>query len=526
MRQPLHQLPVEALKTIWRDFEPSDYDKHRKCGYIPTSTHCHVCGKKIGESLERPYSYQLDVLEDDHLTCQIAGGEQVGKSHVGAMKAYATILGFLGEYGPSGRASNEVAWLLGLSYQQCAKEFEYLKIWLGQTHKLNVVFASEKVDPGEIHIQVPGGLFKIKTKSVDDPMAAIRMESPVVALVCEAALVSFDAYIRIRSRVGRSRKDFPGYGAIFMTSTFEGSTGWYATNWSRWQMNAAQVKENAKSFSLPSFANVFTYSKGEKDPEIVAMRDALSEDEYKERVLAVPSPPKGRVFGMFDPELHVLQEDHQYDPEAQVYIGIDPGYSAMPSAYAVEVFQRRYLPCGKLHYAGIDEIFEWKLVNLDVVRLATQRPWWKNEMKTAVIDQAGERHAGAQNPAAMVWRKEAGLPVQSEYIYIMPGRQRMAAMLNICPDANCPEPLLVFSPCQEGVIAEFSGSAHPFDGQSHPYRWQTDRTGQVVGHVPKDEYCDGIKATTYLFYNLHGPTNHERGASSEFKVTKREYAIA
>lgn len=256
-RTNLHQFPIDAMqKAIWRDFEPSDYVKHRKCGYVPTGENCHVCGKKLGKPLQDPYNYQLDILEDDHLTCLVAGGEQVGKSFTGAMKAYMILLAFLGEHANgSRRAANEVAWLVGASYEQTSREFEYLKTWLNQTKNLTILKADSKVDPGEIHIQVPGGVFKIKTKSSDDGMAALRMESPVFVLLCEAAICTYDTYTRLRSRVARARADFPGYGAIIMISTFEGSTGWYPTLYSKWQLPANQTRDNAKSFSMPSYSN-------------------------------------------------------------------------------------------------------------------------------------------------------------------------------------------------------------------------------------------------------------------------------
>lgn len=517
----LHSLAPSLLETAWRDFEPSDLKEHRNCGYIPTGPACHVCGKKLGKPLSPPYSYQTDVLKDDHLNCLIAGGEQVGKSYTGAMKCYSIICAFLAEH--RDRAANEVAWLVGASYEQTAREFEYLKMWLGHTYQVTLHKADNKVDPGEIHIKVPGGLFKIKTKSSDDSMASLRMESPVVALLCEAAITTFDTYTRLRSRVARARADFPGYGAIVMISTFEGSTGWYPDLYAKWQLPSNQKKENAASFSMPSFSNIFIYRKGEKDPEIQAMRTELSEDEYKERILAVPSPPKGRVFDMFDATSHVLPENADYNPRERVLFGVDPGFSGQPSAYAVEVFQPRRLPCGQTHFQGIDEIFEWRLTNDKIVEMAVNRPWWNNEVELkGVIDIAATYHAGSQQPAADVWKHNGNIHMRSQKVNILPGIQRMAGLLNICVDPSCGEPRVVFSPNQKGVIAEFSGLPHPFDNLSHPYRWPTDRTGMVIGKNPEDKYCDGIKATTYLFIEELGwGALREKNRNAKIKVKKR-----
>ena len=528
-RVKLRQYPLEDLKVFWRDFEPSDYENHRKCGFIPTGTTCHVCGKTLGKPLAHPYSYQTEVLADDHLTCLIAGGEQVGKSFTGAMKFFRILMGFLGEY--SHRAAGEVAWLVGLSYEQTSSEFEYIKAWLKEVQTAlpkDVQFsfeASNKIDPGWIRIAVARGTFTIKTKSVDDAAASIRGESPIVTLHCEAAITTHDVYTRLRTRVGRARSDYPGYGAIIMISTFEGSTGWYPILYSQWQLPATMEKENAASYSMPSFSNIFTYKKGEKDPEIQRMKAEVGEDEYKERILAIPSPPKGRVHETFDPTVHVLPQIAKYNPDEDVLIGIDPGYSGQPSSYAVEVVQRRRLPCKRLHYQGIDEIFEWKLTNDKICAIAMTRPWWKAPVKHGVVDVAGTYHAGAQDPVSEVWQKLTGLVLQAEKIDVLPGIRRMDSMLNLCVDSKCGQPVFVLSPNMPGAMAELGGLPHPHDKRVHPYKWATDRTGTVIGHTPNDQYNDATKALTYLFINKLGYTNTER-SRKKIRVKKREVAYA
>ena len=515
-RTRLHQLPRPAMEVLWRKFDASDYTEHRDCGWVPTGTHCHVCQKRLGDPLKQPYSYQSAVLDDDHLTVQVAGGEQVGKSTIGAMKFLQVVMAFLGEH--QHRAAGEVAWIVADSYELTSREFTYLQEWLARTpFKMDV---SKGVDPGHITITVPGGVFVIKTRSAKDA-ATLRAESPVAVLVCEAALLTLDAYSRIRSRVARARADFPGYGAIIMASTFEGSIGWYPSVYKKWQQKNAQEKENAVSFSLPSFSNVFIYKGGENDPEILSMKAELGEDEFSERVLAVPSPPRGRVHQAFDITTHVYPEDVPYDREKPVLIGIDPGFSGQPSTYAVEVFQQRNLPCGKKHYWGIDEIFEWKMTTENICQIAMQREWWKNPLKHGVADVAGRQHTPMSPDTNIdIWRKQTGLVLMSEPINILPGIRRMDALLNLCPDPSCGEPVLIFSPVQKGLIAEMGGGPHPHDGLTHVYRWHTDREGQVSQvKVPIDAYNDATKAATYLFINVLG---HTITYNQRSKITVRQ----
>jgi hypothetical protein len=310
-----------------------------------------------------------------------------------------------------------------------------------------------------------------------------------------------------------------------MISTFEGSLGWYPVLYGKWQVAATQARENAASYSMPSFTNIFIYKKGEKDREIRAMKAELSEDEYNERVLAVPSPPRGRVFHMFDPTMHILPVNARYNPGEQVLIGIDPGWSGQPSAYAVEAVQRRRLPCNQLHYQGIDEIFETRLTNEQICSIAMNRPWWRNEDKVGVVDIAGTYHAGAQPPVAQVWKEETGLSLRSQKVNILPGIERMSAMFNLCPDPSCGQPVFVLSPVQAGAIAEFGGlpfpSSHPRAGEVHPYSWARDRTGQVIGHTPDDRYCDAVRSLTYLFINQLGYTRRDRSMRDKIRVKKR-----
>ena len=222
-RTRLKQLWGPPLEQWWKTLPDSDPERHFKCGYIPTGTQCPACGKPLGPVLENPYSYQIDFLADDHMTCMGTGGEQGGKSHSSAMKLYQIIMGFLGEYAEQGKAAGEVAWLVADPYELTYQEFHNLEDWLKSSPF--EVTASKRVDPGEIIVKVPGGVFVIKTRSASDART-LRAESPIVVLLCEGALISFDAYERLISRVARARKQFPGFGAIILSGTFEGSIGW------------------------------------------------------------------------------------------------------------------------------------------------------------------------------------------------------------------------------------------------------------------------------------------------------------
>lgn len=546
-RQRLHQFDIEALRLFWQRLPDSDPADHLGCGFVPTGTACPACGKHLGDPLPKPYSYQTDLLEDDHLTIEVAGGEQAGKSQGTAMKFYSICYQFLAEYAPSGRADGEVAWIAADSYELTRREAELVSQWFtaswNPTSLKPGLQPVKNVDPGQIVITVPGkagglGKFTIKTRSANDEQT-LRAESPVAVLVCENALLTEDAFDRLNSRVGRSRSIFPGFGAIIMGGTFEGSLGWKAGMWTELQSHASQETRNARSFSLPSFSNVFVYGPkydshgnlvhkgGEDHPVLVRLKAELPDYLYDERIRAIPAPPSGRVHHSFNRAIHV--ELSEYDEDEPIYIGADPGYSGQPSHYAVEVFQRRPTECGYRHFWGIPdgEIFETLMSPSEVATKATNKYWWRNPHKYAVMDVSGRQHAGGgAEPQIDTWRREVGLHFQSQPVKVNDGRMRMDMLLNRCPVDGIP--FLTFHPDQHGVLSELGGEMHPRNckcegsGKVRVYSWQTDRTGVVTGSTPRDEWCDGIKATAYLFMNQLGPTNHTRGGSKIRVISKRE----
>ena len=497
-RQTRHRLPKEAREDFWKQLPDSDTENHFGCGWVPTGRFCHACGKPLGPELPDPYVYQEDVILDDHLTKFASGGEQAGKSEGTAMDFTDSVVSFLGEY--QSAAGGEVAWIVADSYELTRVEYENTSLWL--SHLFPKIKVSKRVDPGEIIIDIPGSKkpFIIKTRSANDANT-LRAESPVVVLVGEASLLSFDAYTRLISRVARARRQYPGYGAIIMGSTFEGSVGWLPTLWTKWRSPAVQEGDNVKSMSLPSGSNIFVYKGGMDDEVLLQLRRELPDAAYKERVLAVPSPPSGRVHQSFDPTIHV--QNTKYDPDQPLYLGMDPGYSGASSSYAVEVVQRRYLDCSTDHWWVTHEIFKRQLIAEEVIDVATNREWWANPAKTAVIDIAGASHAGAMESNTELWYRKTGLVLLNQKVNIRPGIDRFETMLKTCH--ICHEPLLVFDPSCTGVISELGGGPNPFDGMVHVYSWHKDREGNVASRNPRDEYCDGIKALTYLFMQIRGP---------------------
>jgi hypothetical protein len=67
-------------------------------------------------------------------------------------------------------------------------------------------------------------------------------------------------------------------------------------------------------------------------------------------------------------------------------------------------------------------------------------------------------------------------------------------------------------------LSEFGAISSPFDGQDRPYRWKTDREGNIVGQNPEDKNNHGIKATIYGIVDRHGYARSQN--RSKFKVKR------
>lgn len=458
-----------------------------------------------------PTEAQRGILDDESRFQLVAGGYRGGKSQTAATKGVLATLEYIALYRSA--AAGQVAWLVGEDYERTRAEFNYIADMLKMVYPA-VWSSPRRVDPGEIRLPVAKdsdpekaqGVFTIKTKSANDPHT-LGMEAPVWIIVCEAAHVSVDVYERLVSRTSEARQRFPEFGWLHMEGTFEGSLGWYPALWTKWQTPAVQAQLNCKSFSLPSQSNTVLYPGGATDPEILQLKASMPENAFAERHMGIPVPPSGRVHAAFDSSVHV--KDVRYDPDLPVYIGIDPGYSGQPSTYAVEIAQ--LVPIGE---SGFQQwrVFDEIAVNKfsqpgftahDVVTQAMQRPWWKNEMKHAVIDIAGRQHnATSENSNVEIWRKMSGMILFDQPVEIKGGIDRFDMCLKQDPVSG--EPGIVISQRCQLLLSELGAAPHPFDGQVHVYSWHMDRDGEVSGRVPRDAYCDGIKAMTYLMVNTQG----------------------
>ena len=218
-----------------------------------------------------PTKAQLPILNSDKRYILVAGGEQAGKSMIASKYLLSRVFETEGK---------GLYWLVAADYERTRAEYEYL---VEDFTKLGVLKkASKRVDPATIEL-VDGT--RIQTKSAKDPRT-LAMRAPDGIIGCEASQLDLETFHRLRGRCAPKR------AWMFLGGTFEGSLGWYPQMFQTWQYG----EDESQSYSLPSYTNVHLYPEGETDPEIIKLQRMTSDDFFKERIMGIPSPPRGIVF--------------------------------------------------------------------------------------------------------------------------------------------------------------------------------------------------------------------------------------
>ena len=444
-----------------------------------------------------PTPEQARILMSDKRFVLVAGGEQAGKSVVASLFLVQKYLeltpdrpaeGTRGARGRRIRVRPALYWLVGATYGETQREFQYLVEWFGALGLLAV--ATKRCDPGRI---VLWDGTRIETKSGVDHRTRSQ-ESPDGIIGCEASQLDSTVFSRMRGRVTARN------GWLFLAGTFESSVGWYPQLFKAWQRGGS----DRKSFSLPSWTNRELYPGGRDDPQLASLRADSTDDFFMERIAGNPVPPKGLVIPEIRPAIHV--REISYIPGVPVRLAIDPGYAG---AYAVEVLQ---IVEGR--EVIVDEIYERGLVTEEIVRMARSRPWW-DDVEGGVIDVAGHQHQSMPAPAE-VWQEEGEIYLSSSRVAINDGTQRLRSFLKVTGDGHGPK-LLIGSHCK-GILSELGVAPNPFDGQTRAYRWKTDREGNIVGRVPEDRYNHAIKAVIYHLVDRYGYASRPR--AERFRVRR------
>ena len=179
-----------------------------------------------------PTEGQSIIHQDQSRNKLIVGGERAGKSKVNSKEL---LYHWFITPPPVGKSKKDALyWLLGNDYEACRGEWEHI---VEDFQRLELLAAppTKNIDPGEILLQ--DGT-RIITKSARYP-EKIATVAPDGILVCEAAQVDYDVFLRAKTRLAEKR------GWLCMAGTFEQEdyVGWYRELFALGQsFNALELK--------------------------------------------------------------------------------------------------------------------------------------------------------------------------------------------------------------------------------------------------------------------------------------------
>ena len=440
----------------------------------------------------KPSPEQAVFHADRHRVRQVIGGERGGKSYSTAMEGLCrspfTVDGKPGTY-----------WIVGPDYNQARPEFQYLLDayrMLGR-EPVRVSQPQNNASPWVMELR-DGTTWETRSSNDVRKLASFAVDG---VLMAEAAQQGYDVFLKLRGRLAERR------AWIVMSGTLESGFSWYGDCYTRWQ---GENREDARSFSLPTWSNRTIFPGGEHDPEIVALRATYPPDLFMERFGAKPCKPFGLVFKEFDFAIHVEELEHMDLP---VELAIDPGYTG---AYAVLAIQQ----AGGL-VRVIDEVYARYGVAQDVIAECKTRWWWDlvpkmGQGKTGgVIDVAGKQHQGMQSHVE-IWQQDGAVSLRAQPVNVTDGIMVVRTLLKNPKDGR---PRIVFD---SSLSALKDHEDHPLGilGEFGLYSYPKKTALQGVSDQPIDKYNHALKALGYWEYDKHGPV---MGRKVNVKRKERTY---
>jgi len=440
---------------------------------------------------------------------QISGGRRAGKSLFTARWLGMQIVDALRRWEDEGSKPVEGGvipfWFVGKSYEASRQEFKYLEADMTRQFGVKAVSATSRaIGPNEITIAGHGVQLIVRTKSADDEQT-LEMEAPAAIAVCEAAQISYSAYIRLLGRIAEKR------APLLLSGSLENDWGWYVDVLNDWSSERVWREEGKRSWILESETNQWAFPGGSDDEELQKLKRELSEDDFNRMFMGRPAPPRGLVHHSFRMTTHV--QDVPYIPGEDVWLAIDPGIAgpeAGGSAYAV-------LACHIVRVQGVhDQIRVFDSVHVDnldedtlIGDLVMGKKWWGKSDIYGVIDRAGAARRLGAPPIVQAWRKLSGVRLRwaKKAVRLRDQRERFNSLLKV--NEITKEPGIVMDARRtKGLQSELGGCASPLRPtvSDQVYRWNLDQEGNVMGKEPRDKHCDAIKALYYLAYDRFGPT--------------------
>lgn len=277
-----------------------------------------VSPKRTFESFGyKPHSGQKTIHRSRARHRAAACGRRYGKTNVGGAELLLEVpktkllLPMLEDNG-----KRREFWIVGPEYTDSEKEFrwlyDHLKARDAPFDRPGTYYSAHDSD---LQLSLFGGKYLVMGKSAKHPERLVG-EGLAGVIMAEAAKqreTTWTKYIR------PTLADEKGWS--LHTSTPEGRN-WFYDLWVRGQ---SEHYPDWESWRRGSWLNTYVYPLGAKDPEVLALRQDLTEETFNQEIAAMFTEFAGRVFKEWDDEVHL--RDLSYNPAWPVYAACDYGFT-------------------------------------------------------------------------------------------------------------------------------------------------------------------------------------------------------
>lgn len=442
----------------------------------------------------------------------LGGGLQAGKSWFVAHH-------ILGRY-----MLDEITWLVGRNYDDCVREYEYVRniaVEHGIADRGQCSYAKDP-PPGGWEMRFSNGHL-LRTISSDDA-THLHAEAPDAIYLCEPGRQDYEAFLTAWDRV------LPNQGTLALCGTFERAAGWYRSLWKECQ---GDNEFSGVSLSLPSYANRRYCPEGADTAWFVAERIRASQTlagkaRFDERFLGIPQIPHDMVFYDFSRPLHV-RNSADFDSSSPVYLAVDPGIQFANVVLFIQVINRQI--------RVFDEIYLSQVKNRDVINMVKQHYAFPNVEKVVFDPYGGTQRAMGQDSVIETW--EENLSGRNIYLsHPKDPKPLIADRLNRVHDFlghnfELNQPGLIYHPRAKNAILELEGWVDD-EGIERGYRYRLTDRGEIASEtpIPRDDHA--ASAIGYFIIEHLGYKDRERSklppntsGRSAFSVLDRNpYAAA
>lgn len=497
-------------------------------------------GEPMWEKGIRLHGQQANAVMDPYRFKKIDGGIRFGKSFSGGGMIYLDLLWRWTERG----IFDDLYGIIGDSYAMAQEEMNHLHRLLEERGFPHEFFTPENASWRITFPEIP---CMVRTLTASD-VTKIASRPYRGLILAEAAQQSPDVLEKAIGRVSETR------GWVLLEGTFEKQKGrWYAQLTEQWKRPTGM----GVVYTCPSWDNPLVYPGGRNDPEILERERTMPRSSFLEMYAGDPQMPSEIVMREANERFNVRRRfpllRSSFDPEAPVYLFVDPGishgYAVMACQFYasdefVQDWERQIIVDSRPGILGqpiergrrnrpydgtggnichvIDAVFRWNRMTPAIIQEVLSRPWAPN-VQEAVMDFAARQRRSEGPPVVEQWAKEWAtnmgrpLPIHADPVPLAAGYDtHKVALRNAWPEEEAAAnfnwdgkmtygsltdpagPRLYIDPDVAPIFFGGQVDDREYGGEYYLHKNRVSgRDGSITSDEPIDRDNDAIKAMSY-----------------------------